>query len=82
MEALRLNFEKMNVPVHTTKDSIEIIGDPHKIHGAEIETFDDHRIAMSFAALATRIPNVVILDPKCVGKTFPTFWDVLESLRR
>lgn len=82
LEALRLNFEKMNVPVHTTKDSIEIIGDPHKIHGAEIETFDDHRIAMSFAALATRIPNVVILDPKCVGKTFPTFWDVLESLRR
>jgi 3-phosphoshikimate 1-carboxyvinyltransferase len=46
-----------------------------------VETYDDHRMAMSFALLGLRAPGIKIADPGCVAKTFPTFFDVLETLR-
>ncbi len=48
--------------------------------GAEIETYKDHRIAMSFAVAGLKAPGTVIRDPGCVDKSFPGFWDVLETL--
>ena len=48
---------------------------------ATIRTYDDHRMAMSFALLGLRVPGIEIDDPGCVAKTFPGFWDVFESLR-
>lgn len=48
---------------------------------ATIRTYDDHRMAMSFALLGLRSAGITIADPGCVAKTFPTFWDVFESLR-
>jgi 3-phosphoshikimate 1-carboxyvinyltransferase len=48
---------------------------------ARIETYDDHRMAMSFALLGLRAPGIEIADPGCVSKTFPGFWDALEALR-
>jgi 3-phosphoshikimate 1-carboxyvinyltransferase len=48
---------------------------------ATIETYDDHRMAMSFALLGLRAPGIVIADPGCVAKTFPSYWEVLDSLR-
>lgn len=47
---------------------------------ARIETYEDHRIAMSFALAALRIGGIVILDPACVGKTYPGYWDALRAL--
>ena len=47
---------------------------------ARIETYEDHRIAMSFALAALRVGGIVILDPDCVGKTYPGYWDALRSL--
>ena len=47
---------------------------------AAINTFADHRIAMSFALAGLKIHGITILDPDCVAKTFPTYWDVLASL--
>ena len=47
---------------------------------AQIETFADHRIAMSFALAGLATHGVTILDPGCVAKTFPTYWDVLAGL--
>lgn len=41
---------------------------------ATIDTYDDHRMAMSFAIAGLRVPNVVIANPGCVAKTFPDFW--------
>ncbi len=41
---------------------------------AEIDTYDDHRMAMAFAVAGLRIPNVIINEPGCVAKTFPDFW--------
>lgn len=45
-----------------------------------IETYEDHRIAMSFALMALKIGGITILDPDCVGKTYPGYWDALRSL--
>jgi 3-phosphoshikimate 1-carboxyvinyltransferase len=47
---------------------------------AAINTFADHRIAMCFALAGLKIGGITILDPDCVAKTFPNYWDVLASL--
>lgn len=53
---------------------------PLGLHGAEIETYHDHRMAMSLALAGLRIPGVVILDPGCTAKTYPQFFDDLARL--
>ncbi|MGF9693204.1 3-phosphoshikimate 1-carboxyvinyltransferase [Rhizobium sp. 0TCS1.26] len=47
---------------------------------AEIDTFADHRIAMSFALAGMKIGGITILDPDCVAKTYPDYWDAMASL--
>ena len=54
---------------------------PSALHGAAIETYDDHRIAMAFALVGLRVPGVSITDPGCVAKTFPDYFARLERLR-
>jgi 3-phosphoshikimate 1-carboxyvinyltransferase len=48
---------------------------------ARVRTYDDHRMAMSFALLGLRVPGIEIEDPGCVAKTFPGYWDTLDGLR-
>jgi 3-phosphoshikimate 1-carboxyvinyltransferase len=48
---------------------------------ARVRTYDDHRMAMSFALIGLRIPGIEIEDPDCVAKSFPGFWDTLVGLR-
>jgi 3-phosphoshikimate 1-carboxyvinyltransferase len=52
-----------------------------ELHPARIRTYDDHRMAMSFAVLGLRVPGIVILDPGCVAKTFPGYFETLDRLR-
>ena len=47
----------------------------------QVETYDDHRMAMAFALLGLREPGIRIADPGCTSKTFPDYWDVLDQLR-
>jgi 3-phosphoshikimate 1-carboxyvinyltransferase len=47
------------------------------MHGAEIETYEDHRMAMCFATLGLRVPSIRIRNPACVRKTFPDFFHKL-----
>jgi 3-phosphoshikimate 1-carboxyvinyltransferase len=54
---------------------------PSKLRPARIATYDDHRMAMSFALAGLKIPGITILDPGCVAKTYPGFWEDLEALR-
>lgn len=54
---------------------------PGGAHGALVHTYGDHRIAMAFSILGLVVPGVRIEDPGCVAKTFPEFFDVLETLR-
>ena len=47
---------------------------PSSLHGAEIETYNDHRVAMCFAVLGLKVPGIKIRNPACVKKTFPNFF--------
>ncbi|OBZ92842.1 3-phosphoshikimate 1-carboxyvinyltransferase [Pararhizobium polonicum] len=64
-------------------DDLLVASDP-KLAGqtlpADIDTFADHRIAMSFALAGLKINGITILDPGCVAKTYPRYWDELASL--
>jgi 3-phosphoshikimate 1-carboxyvinyltransferase len=52
-----------------------------KFTSASIQTYNDHRMAMSFSLIGLRVPGVTIENPSCVSKTFPNFFQVLEMLR-
>jgi 3-phosphoshikimate 1-carboxyvinyltransferase len=51
------------------------------LQGGVIDPAGDHRIAMAFAVAGLAVAGVTILDPGCVGKSFPGFFTVLDSLR-
>jgi 3-phosphoshikimate 1-carboxyvinyltransferase len=53
---------------------------PGSFHPARVHTYDDHRMAMSFALVGLRVPGVEIEDPACVAKTFPGFFQALAGL--
>jgi 3-phosphoshikimate 1-carboxyvinyltransferase len=80
LAALAAELHKVGVQAEEKDDGLVIEGD--KPHGAEIETYNDHRIAMSFAVLGLAIPGVLIQNEECVDKSFPGFWDELEKLYR
>jgi 3-phosphoshikimate 1-carboxyvinyltransferase len=88
--ALQTELAKIGVKVETN-----VLGDPDAItitppeRGVDcstnappvrFETYDDHRMAMSLALIGLRRPNVSIANPRCVAKTYPTFWQNLASL--
>jgi 3-phosphoshikimate 1-carboxyvinyltransferase len=52
---------------------------PLPLHGAEIETYNDHRMAMCFAVLGLKVPGIKIKNPACVKKTFPNFFQKLAA---
>jgi len=52
------------------------------LQGAIVQTYDDHRMAMSLALAGLRVPGVRIADPGCVGKTFPDYWERLAAITR
>ena len=78
LAALATELRKTGVPVIEGADSLVIDGGTP--HGAEIETYNDHRIAMSFAVLGLVVPGVKIRNPRCVDKSFPYFWRELNKL--
>jgi 3-phosphoshikimate 1-carboxyvinyltransferase len=49
------------------------------LHGAEIETYNDHRMAMCFAILGLKVPGIKLKNPACVKKTFPNFFQKLAA---
>ena len=56
--------------------------EPGRLHGADIETYNDHRMAMCFSVLGLKVPGIRIKNPQCVSKTFPNFFEKLEQLRQ
>jgi 3-phosphoshikimate 1-carboxyvinyltransferase len=56
--------------------------EPGQLHGADIETYNDHRMAMCFSVLGLKVPGIRIKNPSCVSKTFPNFFEKLEQLRQ
>lgn len=80
IDAMETELRKMGVRAESTADTLTVYGGAS--HGAEIDTYNDHRIAMSFAVAGLRTPGVVVRNPGCVAKSFPTFWQVFDGLRR
>lgn len=74
---LARELRKLGADVVEHDDGLTIT--PGPLRGAEIETYRDHRMAMSLALVGLRIPGVVILDPDCVQKTYPNFFDDLAT---
>jgi 3-phosphoshikimate 1-carboxyvinyltransferase len=75
--ALRTGLEACGAKVIEDGDSLEV--SPSSLHGAEIETYDDHRLAMCFSVLGLRVPGIRIKNPSCVAKTFPNFYAKLAA---
>ena len=81
LRAAHAQFERfVGAEVDEFADGLTIT--PRPLHGAEIETYNDHRMAMSMALIGLRVPGIVIKNPGCVAKTYPAFWDDLEKLRQ
>jgi 3-phosphoshikimate 1-carboxyvinyltransferase len=78
LTALGEELGKLGARVRVEGDSIEI--EPAALHGAFLHTHDDHRLAMSFAIIGLRVPGVLIDNPQCVKKSFPRFWDQVNTV--
>jgi 3-phosphoshikimate 1-carboxyvinyltransferase len=81
VSAVCTELARLGVVVEEHRDGLTIFPCP-SIRPATIQTYNDHRMAMAFALIGLRTPGVTIADPGCVAKTFPNYFDVLESLRR
>jgi 3-phosphoshikimate 1-carboxyvinyltransferase len=75
--ALRTELTKCGANVVEQGDTLTVY--PSQLHGAEIETYNDHRMAMCFAILGLKVPGIKIKNPACVKKTFPNFFQKLAS---
>lgn len=78
IRALVTELRKLGAHAEEFEDGLLI--EPGSYAGTAIDTYDDHRMAMSFALAGLRIPGVVINDPGCVSKTFPDFFERFERL--
>jgi 3-phosphoshikimate 1-carboxyvinyltransferase len=75
LAALAAELAKLGVAVAERPDGLEVAGaGPEALRPARLATWGDHRMAMALAAVAARVPGVVLEDPGCVAKTYPGFW--------
>ena len=75
--ALRTELTKCGAKVVEEGDTLTVY--PSKLLGAEIETYNDHRMAMCFAILGLKVPGIKLKNPACVKKTFPNFFQKLAA---
>jgi 3-phosphoshikimate 1-carboxyvinyltransferase len=80
LAAVATELERLGQTVTQGADFIVIA--PAPLRHAVVHTYDDHRMAMSFAVLGMAAGNVAIEDPSCVAKTYPTFWDDVAACYR
>jgi 3-phosphoshikimate 1-carboxyvinyltransferase len=77
--ALAIELRKLGAEVEERVDGLTIT--PQPLNGCAVDTYNDHRMAMSLALVGLKVPGVAIRNPGCVAKTYPGFWQDLESLR-
>jgi len=79
IESIKLELTKMGVKVESTNDSLSIYGGP--LHGSEIDTHNDHRIAMSMAVAALVAEGKTIINnAEVVSKSYPNFWKDFKKI--
>ena len=79
LNALKNELSKFGLDVKITSDSIKFNSDVDLIPNIEIETYDDHRMAMAFACLSVKT-NIKILNSQVVSKSYPSFWSDLSKI--
>ena len=77
--AMATELRKVGAEVEEGEDYLKITP-PKQLNHAAIDTYDDHRMAMCFSLLALDPVSVTINEPECTAKTFPTYFEVLESI--
>jgi len=75
--ALRTELSKCGALIEESGDTLEVT--PGPLHGATIDTYNDHRMAMCFSILGLKVPGLKINNPACVKKTFPNFFQKLAA---
>ncbi len=78
IHAISYNLDKLGIKTVECEDSVTIY--PGKPKSGLIETFDDHRVAMSFALTGLKADGIIIKNPQCCKKTFAEYFDVLETV--
>jgi 3-phosphoshikimate 1-carboxyvinyltransferase len=81
IQALKMELTRLGAQVEAGEDFLTIHPGA-SYRGAEIETYNDHRMAMSFAVAGLKIPGVKIKNPRCVEKSFPDFFQQLQERTR
>ena len=79
MVALKVEIEKLGGEVIITNDSLQLMASTEIRENISIATYKDHRMAMAFAPLATKVP-VLIEEADVVSKSYPTFWTDFHNL--
>jgi 3-phosphoshikimate 1-carboxyvinyltransferase len=77
VNAILTELSKMGVKCEEIPDGIKIY--PGSVKPAEVETYEDHRMAMAFALTGLRVPGIRIVNPECTGKTFENFFEVFGN---
>jgi 3-phosphoshikimate 1-carboxyvinyltransferase len=77
VKALKTELSRCGAEIEEIGDTLEIF--PSNLRGAEIETYNDHRMAMCFAILGIKVPGIKLKNPACVKKTFPNFFQKLAA---
>lgn len=77
--AVVTELRRCGIDARELEDGFEI--HPGTVRPTVVHTYDDHRMAMSFALLGLRSPGIEIAGPSCVAKTFPDYFDALDSIR-
>lgn len=72
-------LKKTGANIEEQEDGLIVQGGA-ELHGAEIECYNDHRIAMAFSVLGLKVPGIVIKDEKCVAKSFVDFYEVFQKI--
>lgn len=78
IHAIVTELTRVGINVEEERDAIRI--HPGTPHGAVIQTYDDHRMAMAFALIGLKCEGIVIDNCECCGKTFENYFSVLDSL--
>ena len=82
IKAMATELKKLGAEIVEGEDFIEITPPLHIKENIEIDTYDDHRMAMCFSLVSLKNIPIIINDPDCVNKTFPTYFEVLESIEK
>jgi 3-phosphoshikimate 1-carboxyvinyltransferase len=80
LRAIATELRKIGAGVELFDDGIAV--HPQSLKGGAIDTYNDHRIAMSFAVAGLVVPGIKIANPGCVSKSFPDFWEAFSVLER